>query len=107
MIRKTPFHLYRKHFTRAERRLLKAIPENDVTSEVNVLRVQLGRLINSHGISSPADLKLQLDALRTAGEAASMIAGLVRTQIEAHNPDTELKRIIEEALLSLDPYDLV
>ena len=88
-------HLYRKHFTPAECCALKAIPENDVASEVNFLRIMLVRFLGSHGKS---DLKSQLDALRAAGDSASMIASLVRTQIKAHNPGTELSRAMEEAL---------
>lgn len=94
-------HLYRKHFTRAEQRALKTMPEKDVTSEVNLLRVMLARFFGLHGNVPTADLKLRLDALRAASFAASMIASLMRTQTRAHNPDLELEREIEEALNSL------
>jgi len=93
--------LYRKHFTSAEELRLAAIPENDVSSEINLLRIWLARYIESHGNSLPADLKTRISALHVTGEAASMIATLIRTQIKAHNPDTELRRAIEEAMHEL------
>lgn len=97
-------HLYRKYYTSAEDIRLKAIRENDVSSEINLVRIYLARYFESYGNSLPADLKSQVSALHVTGAATSMIAGLVRTQIKAHNPQTELERTIMEAILSLDPY---
>jgi len=104
MTRKKTPHLYQKYFTSAEDLRLKAIPENDVSSEINLLRICLAHYIECYGNSLPADLKSQVSALHVTGEAASMIGSLVRTQIKAHNPQTILERAIKEALLSLDPY---
>jgi len=91
-------HLYRKYFTSAEELRLAPIPENDVSSEINLVRICLARYLESQGNSLPADLKSQVTALHVKGAAASTIVGLIRTQIKAHNPGTELTRVIEEAL---------
>lgn len=91
-------HLYRKHFTSAEELHLAAIPESDVSSEINLVRICIARYLETHGNSLPADLKSRVCVLHLTGEAASTIGSLVRTQIIVHNPGTELSRAIEEAL---------
>lgn len=96
--------LYARYLTSAEKKSLRAIPANDVSSEINLVRICLARYFESYGNSLPADLKSQVSALHVTGAAASMIAGLVRTQNKAHNPGTELSRAIEEAIRDLDPY---
>jgi len=83
-------HLYRKYFTSAEDILLRTIPENDVSSEINLVRICLARYFEFCGNSLPSDLKLQVSALRVISAAASMIASLVHTQIKYHSPNTEL-----------------
>ncbi len=91
-------HLYRKHFTSAEDLLLRTIPENDVSSEINLVRICLARYFEFYANSLPSDLELQVSALQVTSDAASMIASLVRTQIKFHSPDTELMRELDEAL---------
>jgi hypothetical protein len=74
------------------------IPEHDLISEINLLRVFIARHISASGYSQHLDLKSQISVLIAINSTASMIACLARTQNKAHNPGTELSRAMEEAL---------
>ena len=91
-------HLYRRHFTRKERILLSAIPENDVSSEVTLLRVTLDRSFELYAALSSTEYKLHLSYLRSTGNGVGMIAILLRTQNKINNPLTDLQDEIMGAL---------
>ena len=98
-------NLYHRHFTPAERRALAATPENDVTGEVNLLRIMLLRfLAEGAGAHPPADIKSQLESLRVTSGSAAMIASLLRTQARALGPGAELDRAIDEVLATFNFY---
>jgi hypothetical protein len=98
-------NLYRKYFTPAERRALAATPENDVTGEVNLLRIMLLRFLAAGaGAPPPADLKSHLESLRVTSVGAAMIACLIRTQARAGGLLTDLDRALDEALAGVNPY---
>ena len=101
MTEKKPPHLYCKHFTCAERRLLKAIKENDLAGEINLLRVHNGRFFGLYVNSSAIDIKLQITTLQAMSNTANTIAKLVRTQSRVQSPGSLLEVAIEETLNSL------
>ncbi len=98
MPKKSPPHLYRRHFTRKERILLSAIPENDVSSEITLLRVILDRSFELYGALSSVEYKLHLSFLLSTGDGVGMIAILLRTQNKTNNPMIGLQREIMAAL---------
>ena len=97
-------NLYRQHFIPAERHALDLVPENDLTGEVNLLRIMLRRFLAGQAGAPPADLKLHLDSLRVTSCGAAMVASLLRTHARAGGPATALDRLIEEALANVNPY---
>ena len=97
-------NLYRQHFTPAERRALDLVPKNDLTGEVNLLRIMLRRFLAGQAGAPPAGLKLHLDSLRVTSGGAAMVASLLRTHARARGPATALERVIEEVLATVNPY---
>ena len=100
-------HIYQQYFTPSERRRLKAIPENDVTSEIQLLRVLLARSFAQVPHSptdkkrAPLPLKLNIDLLSTFSRVAIVIGGLVGLHTKMHKSD--LGDIILQALRELNP----
>ena len=89
--RKPRHHIYEQYFTPEERKMLAAIPENDVTSEINLLRVLLARsfaLVPSGPTDKkpPLSLKFQYDLVTTFSRVALVLAGLVALHLKQHPP---------------------
>jgi len=85
--------------------MLHALPKNDVSSEINLLRVLLARTFagSAQAAASPdppvrtrAALKAQVSSLTAFSSTAIVLAGLVRLQKRTHSPVDEIRRQIEE-----------
>jgi hypothetical protein len=76
-------HTYQQFFTPDERSRLKAIPENDVTSEIQFLRVLLARSVarvprTPHDKRrSPHPIKLHIDLISTFSRVAIVFGSMV------------------------------
>lgn len=104
-------HIYRHNFTPKERKMLAEIPENDVTSEIYLLRILLARNFEQlHRNPSKKDglwasLNIDQDVFSTFSRAAIVLASLVASQNKSYNPKTEVGDEIKQALRDLDPYE--
>ena len=104
----TPRHnMYQKYFTPAERRRLKALPENDVVSELQLLRVLLARSFSMvprfpHDSKiAPLPIKFHIKLLNTFSRVALTIGGMVGLHQKMHKDD--LGDLIMQALRELNP----
>ena len=105
-------HIYEQYFTPAERDMLAAIPENDLSDEIDLLRLLLARSF-AQVPSGPDDkkhpplpLKLMIDFFTTFSSVAIIIARLVSLHRKLHSSYDALSEAIFEALGEMDPYDL-
>jgi hypothetical protein len=102
-------HIFQQFFTPAERRRLKAIPENDVTSEIQLLRVLLARCFamvprypNDSKIPAlPIDLHIKF--VNTFRQVAVVIGSMVTLQRKSHKGDGD--DFILQALREMNPYE--
>ena len=108
--RKTPKkHIYQKYFTPAERRRLKAIPENNLKSEIYLLRATLARTFallprnDPKNKGTPHALKMDLELCSTFSRTAIVFASLVAFHIKTHNSKRAIGDLILQALRELDP----
>ncbi len=78
-------NLYRQYFTAEEIAMLDATPHDDLTSEINLLRVLLSRALAA-ATKHVRDLTLKQHAaiLSTFSAAGIVIASLVRLQDKLH-----------------------
>ena len=103
-------HIYRQYFTSKECEMLKAVPENDVTSEIYLIRVLLARAFaqlprhNSNHKKAAPGLELDFEFYSTLSCATVSLAGLVALHNKFHDPANEVGDIIWEALMELDPH---
>ena len=88
--------LYRQYFTPEEIAMLDATPLDDLTSEINLLRVMLARLFEASQHLRDLALKQQAAMLSAFAATASSIASLTRLQCRLHNPLDDLWKAIEE-----------
>jgi hypothetical protein len=101
-------HIYQQYFTSAERRRLKALPENDVVSELQLLRVLLARSFSMvprfpHDSKiAPLPIKLHIKLVKTFSRVALTIGSMVGLHQKMHKND--LGDLILESLRELDPY---
>ncbi len=101
-------HIYQQYFTPNERRRLKAIPENDLSSEIQLLRVLLARCFAQvprfpHDSKKPAlPMKLHIDLVMVFSRVAIVIGEMVGLQKKMHKND--IGDIILQALRELDPH---
>ncbi len=101
-------HIYQQYFTSAERRRLKSISENDVSSEIQLLRILLARCFAQvprfpHDSKKPAlPMKLHIDLVTVFSRVAIVIGEMVGLQNKMHK--NEIGDIILQALRELDPH---
>ena len=117
--------LYRQYFTPAERKLLLALPADDVSSEIHLLRVLIARTLglrarqpsrkatssrhcalHSHEGAEPLSIPQHAALLRAVGGAAIIMASLVGFMAKYHGRTDELSAILLEELSAMDPNDL-
>ncbi len=102
-------HIYQQHFTPAERRNLKTIPENDITSEIFLLRSTLARVFeqftgnNTKNKKSPGTLKIDLEVCSTISRSAIVLGSLVAFHNKTHNSKSDLGDTILQALREMNP----
>ena len=102
-------HIYEQYFTPRERRMLQAIPENDLTSEIRLLRVLLSRSF-AQLLRSPADKKylpqpfdFMVDICATFNRVVLVIADLVSLHRKLHNSAGAVGDLILAAIRELNP----
>ena len=90
--------------------MLKAVPENDVTSEIYLIRVLLARAFaqlprnNSNHKKAAPGLELDFEFYSTLSCATVSLAGLVALHNKFHDPSNELRDEIWQAIMELDPH---
>jgi hypothetical protein len=87
--------LYRRYFTAAERERLDATPADDLTSEINLLRILLARTLAAAQQARQLALETHARILSVFSATGIVLAGLVRLQVTLHNPLDELWAEIE------------
>jgi hypothetical protein len=106
-------HIYRQYFTSKECEMLKAVPENDVKSEIYLIRVLLARAFaqiprsNSNHKASAPSLELNFELFSIFSRATVALAGLVTLHNKFHDPGNELGDTILEALSELNPWEVL
>ena len=88
--------LYARYLTSEEKKSLRAIPVNDLASEINLVRV-----ISAHSMefqqSAPTDMRSRTQSLRTPFILGEQFAKLIRAHIQEHDPRNEFYDVIEQA----------
>jgi len=85
---------YSEQFKQAERMKLCQIENTDLTSEIEVVRVQILRYLEAETLASTANqinYETRLQALRTVSLAAESLTRLIRTQVILNSDPLELK----------------
>jgi hypothetical protein len=87
--------LYRRYFTSDECAMLDATPSDDLTSEIELLRLLLARVLAAAKRKRSISLELHASMLSAFSAAGIVIAALVRLQLKLHLPTDELWREVE------------
>ena len=88
--------LYARYFTREEIAGLREMPDNDLTFEINMLRVLIARTIEL-SVAEP-DLEKSVWALNSISLATSRLNILIRTQVKLNSTQTPLDEVLAAAL---------
>ena len=91
----TTTSIYRQYFTPTECEMLDATPVDDLSSEINLLRILITRVLAAWQRTRQIGLEMHARILSTFSAAGLVLAGLVRLQIKLHNPLDELQAQIE------------
>ena len=91
-----PASLYRRYFTARECEMLDATPRDDLSSEINLLRLLLARVLAACKRAHQLSLELHARILSAFSAAGIVLAGLVRLQMKLHNPMDEFWEQVEE-----------
>ncbi len=89
--------LYARYFTSEEKKSLRAVPVDDLASEINLVRVVFAHFMKSLQ-SAPKDIECLTLVLRTSLVLGEQFARLVRAQNARQDPLAELQGDIEQAL---------
>ena len=87
--------LYRQYFTPEEIAFLDHTDRNDLTSEINLLRALLARLLAACQHAQDSPLKQQTAILSAFSQAGAAIARMLRLQVQLHNPLDAIRAEIE------------
>ena len=87
--------LYRPYFTPQEIRMLDATQPTDLSSEINLLRVLIARVLAARQRLHELALAQHAALLATFSAAGLVLAALVRQQCKLH-PDLGIRSQIEE-----------
>jgi hypothetical protein len=83
---------YSEQFKQAERMKLSQIQDTDLTSEIEVVRVQILRYLEAEILAvNQIDYETRLQALRTVSLAAESLTRLIRTQVILNTNPLELE----------------
>ncbi len=88
--------LYREYFSREERKMLDATPRDDLTSEINLMRVFIARVLAASKQARELTLKQHAAMLAGFSAAGKTIARLVLLQLELHDPMDEYWAKVED-----------
>ncbi len=86
--------LYDRHFTSTERQALLSTPCNDLSGEINLLKVRLARFLEEKPVSSEDRMAF----MNTISLVAGHLASLVNTQFSECSPLSEIEQAREEGL---------
>lgn len=105
------FGIYEKFFTPEERKKYAAIPVNDPTHEINLLRKLLFDTLEivpagQKNNKSLFPLSFQHDLLTTVSRAVYVISRLVALHMELNQSCQTLRAVFNEVIDELDPYDM-
>lgn len=89
--------LYARYLTSDEKKSLRLVPADDVSSEINLLRM-LTALFMKIQQSAPKDLSSCMQALRTCTLLCEQLAILVHFHDKEHSPLSEWNDALDEAL---------
>jgi len=89
--------LYARYLTSEERKALRAVPVDDLSSEIKLMHMVFAHFMKSQQ-SAPKDMDSQTQALRTSRVLGEQFAKLVRAQNTGHDPLAELQEQISQAL---------
>jgi hypothetical protein len=93
--------LYSPHLSRSEKRFLRRIPIDDLSSEINLLRVLAARFMKFQS-AAPPDLYSRILTLRTCSLLNEQLALLVFRHFRIHGSVSELDQAIEAAIDALE-----
>ncbi len=91
--------LYSRYLTPAEKRSLRRVPVEDVSSEINLLRV-LNALLMQIQQAAPPGIHPCIQALRTCVILNHQLAYLARWHDRTHGPLDEMEAAIQAVLES-------
>jgi hypothetical protein len=109
--RKPKHHIYTQYFTDKESEMLTAVPENDVISEIYLIRILLARAFAQLPGSKPDGkrtapaLKIDMELFSIFSHSVIVLAGLVALHNKSHDPGSELGDIILESIRELNPWE--
>jgi hypothetical protein len=94
--------LYSRYFTTQEKRSLRYLPHNDLSSEIDLVRVLIGRFMEMDR-SAPPGLASRVQALLTLVRLCTQLAVLVRQQLQVPAPLQEFQQAFWEAV-EMEPF---
>ena len=95
--------LYARYLTAEEKRALRLVPGEGVSSEINLLRLLTAHFMKFQQ-SAPPDLASHMQALRTFTLMCQQLTVLVRSHDLDHGPQSEMDELLDEALASLPVF---
>jgi hypothetical protein len=95
--------LYARYLTSEEKRALRLVPVEGVSSEINLLRLLMAHFMKFQQ-SAPPDLASHMQALRTCTLLCEQLAILVRSHDREHGPQSEIQDALLEALSEMSPF---
>jgi hypothetical protein len=96
--------LYSRYLTAEEKRALQLVPVDDVSSEINLLRILTAIYLKVQQ-TAPSDLASRIQALRTFTLMCHQLAILISSVDRAHSPLGEVDDALSEALKNI-PFDI-
>lgn len=93
-------HLFHKYFTSEEVLLLQANPQNDLSSEINLIYILFLHLMEIQQ-SAPLDLETRIHVLRTYQILADQLVKLMRINNFQNDQLAKLNAEMEEALIEV------
>lgn len=88
---------YSKHFKELEKKALESVSASDLTPEIDLLRVNINRLMEEYTATlKDHDTLARAEILRIIALSSGSIASLRRTQIAFNYKNTEAQQIIQE-----------
>ncbi len=90
--------LYRPYFTPEECALLDATPLDDLTSEINLLRTLLARLLAASQKARDLVIETHAKMLAAMSHSGLVLASMVKLQFRLHEPCGAAWQLFEEGM---------